>query len=194
MTIDISIFITINIIDSCAIWNVLSSRVLHTAAVNSRCAFDITRYVEYECLHKSRSVVKESDTKIKNVFLRERTKGLFQTHNLSIDDLQEITTYGNTRSLGMGELSSIAFAKKINQAFMSDDQKARKLAEKILGRSKVQTTPHLVGWLVFTNNLNDTDIANLVAEHKANHRPLEKYFKEAYEEALRIKCLTMKSN
>jgi len=50
--------------------------------------------------------------------------------------------------LGIGGLSSIAFSKKINQSFLTDDQNARKIAKEILRDDKIQTTPHIVGWFV----------------------------------------------
>ncbi len=190
MTINVSFFHKVNVVDSCSIWNILSSNTLHVSCVNASCDFVITGYVEYECLYKPRSKVKDADERLKKKLNKEKLKGKFQTHNLSINDLQDITSLEKIQRLGIGELSSIAFAKKINQAFMSDDQKARKLAEKILGTNKVQTTPHLLGWLVFTNELNDSDISIIKNEHKLNERPLEKYFDAAYKEALRVKMLT----
>jgi hypothetical protein len=87
----------------------------------------------------------------------------------------------------MGELSSIAFAKKINQYFLTDDQPARKLAEAILGTDKVQTTPHLIGYLFFHRHFIDEDLETIIQEHKGFKRPLEPYFREAYFEALRIR-------
>jgi len=51
----------------------------------------------------------------------------------------------------------MVFAKKTNQAFMTDDQKARLLGNDYLGSSRVQTTPHLFGWLFYIGRLSDTD-------------------------------------
>ena len=70
------------------------------------------------------------------------------------------------KRLGKGELSSIALAMKTNQAFMTDDQKARKLGKEVIGNDKVQTTPHLLGWLFFEGKLLDVDKEDIVAEHK----------------------------
>ncbi|MDF5724128.1 MAG: XRE family transcriptional regulator, partial [Rhizonema sp. PD37] len=60
-------------------------------------------------------------------------------------------------NLSKGELTSIVFAKKTRQAFLTDDQKARKLASKVMQSDQVQTMPHLLGWLFFVSYLNDND-------------------------------------
>jgi len=53
-----------------------------------------------------------------------------------------------------------------------------------LPRQFVQTTPHLLGWLFFTNFLSDSDLNPIIDEHKKLNRPLEKYFIEMYKRAL----------
>lgn len=54
MAIDPSKFHLINVADTCAVWNVLSSSRLHAAAKEARCEFCITSFVRYECLSKLR--------------------------------------------------------------------------------------------------------------------------------------------
>ena len=75
---------------------------------------------------------------------------------------------------------------KIRQALLTDDQKARKLAAEA-GHQMVQTTPHLLGWLVFIGHLGDEDKRVVVAEHCALDGILEKYFEEEYLLALQYR-------
>ncbi|HWV66724.1 hypothetical protein, partial [Chitinophaga sp.] len=114
----------------------------------------------------------------------------FTNCDITIDDLQEIEILQNRKNLGKGELSSIVFAKKTRQAFLTDDKKARVLAQKVLGNEFVQTTPHLVGFCFYKRYLVDSDFNLLIAEHQASLTSswgdLSRFFKEAYEESLRI--------
>lgn len=93
------------------------------------------------------------------------------------------------KGLCKGELSAIALAQKIGQACLTDDQKARRLAESTLAAGKTQTTTHLVGWLFFERHLTDVDLNVIVVQHEAMERPLAKYFKATYEEACRCRLL-----
>ena len=110
--------------------------------------------------------------------------GKFNSYHLDIEDLQEVALLQKRKNLGNGELASIAFAKKTNQAFLTDDKKARTLAEEIMVRQFVQTTPHLLGWLFFTNFLSDSDLKPIIDENKKHNRPLAEYFTEMYRRAL----------
>jgi len=94
------------------------------------------------------------------------------------------------KRVSKGELSSIAFAKKTRQAFMTDDHGARKLAERSLEMGMVQTTPHLFGWLFFTGKLLDSDKAAIVEQHNEVGRPLERYFEEMYQTALSYRLIS----
>ena len=67
---------------------------------------------------------------------------------------------------------------KTRQAFLTDDQKARKLGEEFMGSPGPQTTPHLVGWLFFHGHLIDQDKADVIEEHESMKRPLSKYFEK----------------
>lgn len=186
MNIDITEFNKINVIDTCAIDNLLSSATLYRAAKSSNCNFCYTKFVEYEMLYKSRKNLNEKSQELQNKLIAETKAKRFECHSLSIDDLQEIEILEQRKRLGGGELSSIAFAKKINQCFMTDDSKARKLGISVLGNKKVQTTPHLIGWLFYIRELIDSDFSIIITEHQAYNRPLSKYFEEAYHESLRI--------
>ncbi len=156
MAIDPSKFRLINVADTCSVWNVLSSPILHSAAKEARCEFCITSFVRYECLNKP----------------RKKTPTAAETELM--------------RRLGKGELSSIAFAMKIGQAIITDDRKARKLAEDS-GHAHIQTTPHLFSWLIFSGRLGDADKETVIAQHKAMDRPLASHLETAYEMALQFR-------
>lgn len=190
MEIDIKIFNKINVIDSCSIWNIMSSNLLLTTSLQNKCYFSITKYVEYECLVKARKSTTEQENALKRKMEKLLSDKAIQSYTLDISDLQQIELLRNRKRLGLGELSSIAFAKRTNQCFFTDDQKARKLAKEILGTDKVQTTPHLYGWLLFNYFLNETDLSQIIDEHNYFKRPLEPYFKEVYNECMRIRLMS----
>jgi len=96
-------------------------------------------------------------------------------------------------NLDKGELASIACAKKMGKAFLTDDQKARKLAAQFIASKMVQTTPHLLGWLLFISYLGDSDLHIIIDEHKKFERPLEKYFLEVYKIVLDYKLKALGS-
>jgi hypothetical protein len=184
MAINPSRFDSANVVDTCAVWNVLSSRRLYNSALSARCHFVITAYVQYECLHKQRTVNKANDNELQTRLRTEQAKGQFSAYASDIEDLQRIALLQSRKRLGNGEISSIAFAMKHHQALLTDDQKARKLATEA-GHTAVQTTPHLFGWLVFTGVLGDDDKNVVIAEHRALGGILQQYFEEAYLLALK---------
>lgn len=189
MNIDITKFNKFNVIDTCSIENILSSETLYNAVKSEGCKFCYTKFVEYEMLYKPRKA-QTNEGKLSQEKLKKETENkIFECHSLSIEDLQEIEILEQRKKLGRGELSSIAFAKKINQSFMTDDRKARLLGIDVLGKDKVQTTPHLVGFLFYTRVLIDADISAIVQEHLNSGRQLGDVYKEAYHECLRIRCM-----
>jgi predicted nucleic acid-binding protein len=194
MTIDITTCIKINIADSCAVSNLLSSLLLFSRLDNNNFHFSMTKYVEYECLHKERTSISTNDTEFRKRLIRHQKNSKFTSHNITIEDLQDELILKYSKQLGIGELSSIAFSKKINQPFLTDDQKARKIARAILGDGKVQTTPQIVGWLFYEGLFSDVDLDTLIAEHNTFQRPLEKFFREVYHEAYRIKSMHRKAD
>src|SRR5450830_1779393 len=141
MAIDPSKFHLVNVGDTCSVWNVLSSRQLYAAAKEAKCEFCITEFVQYECLVKPRTAPTAADLELRDRLEREQTKGCFKAHSCSIADLQAIVDLESRKRLGKGELSSIAFAMRIQQAVITDDQKARKLATNAR-HALTQTTPH----------------------------------------------------
>lgn len=180
-----------NVIDSCSVWNILLSPTIYQASIAAKCYYSVTNYVKYECIVKRRD--SQRDTNAINMLQREISKNRFTACDISIDDLQEMEILENRKRLGKGELSSIVFAKKTKLAFMTDDRKARKLGNDVLGKEYVQTTPHLVGFCFYERHLLDGDFSKLIEEHKASLRgswgDLSSYFKEVYEESHRIRLI-----
>lgn len=186
-----ALFHRYNVLDSCSIWNVLSSNILFRSALsaNPTCHFSCTEFVHYECLIRKRKSETDSERELRQRLVSERRRGeQFQSYNLSIEDLQDVKILENRKRLSLGELSSIVFAKKTQQAFMTDDKNARNLAETYLDSRMVQTTPHLFGWLIYLNVLVDSDKDKIIEEHSlfrtTSWGNLSKYFEEMYKRAL----------
>ena len=186
MAIDPSKFHLVNVADTCSVWNVLSSPRLHAAAKEAKCEFCITSFVRYECLTKPRKSPTAAETELMRRLGHEQSRGGFATHSCDIGDLQAIKILESRKRLGKGELSSIAFAMKIGQAVITDDRKARKLAEDS-GHPLAQTTPHLFSWLIFKGRLGDSDKATVIEQHRSMDRPLAPHFETAYEMALQCR-------
>jgi len=187
MAIDPSTFHLVNVADTCSVWNVLSSVRLHAAAKEACCEFCITGFVRYECLTKQRKgIPTDAETELMRRLIQEQGRGGFAAHSCDIGDLQAIRILESRKRLGKGELSSIAFAMKIGQAVITDDKKARKLAEDS-GHVLTQTTPHLFSWLIFNGRLGDADKSTVIAQHEAMERPLAPHFETAYEMALQCR-------
>jgi hypothetical protein len=186
MAINPSSFHRINVVDSCSVWNILSSKLLYAATKDSKCDFCVTSFVHYECLVKARKSILPCEQELMDRLSAEQTKGAFQKHSCDIGDLQEIALLENRQRLGKGELSSIAFAMKIRQAFLTDDKKARRLS-KDSGNRLTQTTPHLLSWLRFTSRLGDSDVTVVIDQHMEMGRPLAPHFETAHRMAL--ECL-----
>ena len=186
MAIDPSKFHLINVADTWSVWNVLSSARLHAAAKEAHCEFCITSFVRYECLTKPRRTSSPAETELMRRLTQEQTRGGFAAHSCDIGDLQAIKLLESRKKLGKGELSSIAFAMKIGQAIITDDMKARKLAENS-GHALAQTTSHLFSWLIFKGRLGDSDKATVITQHQSMERPLTPHFEKAYEMALQCR-------
>lgn len=186
MAIDPAKFQLKNVVDTCAVWNILSSSKLYAAANEASCDFCLTDFVRYECVAKRRSAEKPSDRELRRRFEKERLGGKFKSYASTIDDLQKVAQLEDRRRLGKGELSSLAFAMKIGQAFMTDDQKARKLATEA-GHPWTQTTPHLFSWLIFSGKLVDSDKSDVIKQHTDMGQILAPHFEIAYDLALAAK-------
>lgn len=193
MALDVSTFHAILVTDTCAVWNVLSARTLHRAATTAGCCFSLTEFGLYECLVKPRKKADEGDEELKQRLRTARASGQFQAYSLDVEDLQDVEVLERRRRLSKGELAAIAFAKKTRQAFLTDDQGARKLAASFMNPMLVQTTPHLAGWLFFRGHLGDSDIDDIVGEHERLGRPLARFLRETYVEAMRCRLLVRAS-
>src|SRR5262245_60758971 len=97
--------------DSCSVQNILSSDTLHADCLGHEFHFAMTKYCLYECLDKPRKVNKQGDVTIRARLREARSKGYFQAHELSVEDLQEAAVLRLRRRVGAGELSTIALAK-----------------------------------------------------------------------------------
>jgi len=191
MSFDVRMFYPYNIIDSCAIQNVLSSLTLYSASLQAKCEFICTGFVHYECVVKKRNNQSKEDMEIQKRFARALNAGEIKLYHLDIEDLQDIHVLENRKKLGMGELSSIAAANKYRQVFMTDDLKARKLGLAIMGPGKVQTTPQLFGWLIYGSFLLDADKDRVIAEHETLEKriPLSSFFEQLYLKALEARFI-----
>lgn len=187
ISVNIKEFYRYNIIDSCSISNLLSSRKFYMAAINSGCEFHCTSFIIYECLYKNPKTERATLLEFRGRLNEAISKGNFKKHDISVEDLQEIEVLQKRKRLSKGELSAMVFAKKTGQAFMTDDQKARVLASEYIGCSKVQTTPHLFGWLFYTGILIDGDKAIILEEHVKMERPLAEYLEKMYRDALQLR-------
>jgi len=180
MRIDITSFNQYNVIDTCSIWNILSSITLEQKAYESGCNFCCTQFVRYECLFKKRQKEMEYDIELKNRLRRRINDGKFPEYPISIEDLQDSNLLSNRKKLSKGEISSMVFAKKTRQAFLTDDQGARHLAEGFIGLENTQTIPHLFGWLTYNGNVLDSEKEMIIKQHKEMNGTLEKYLAEVY--------------
>ncbi|MEH1869449.1 MAG: hypothetical protein V7K69_31240 [Nostoc sp.] len=191
MGIDPSNFHKYNVIDTCAIWNILSSKLLYITANNAGCLFCCTYFVYYECLYKPRKNPKQAEIELQNRFRQEYENGKFKYYHLTIEDLQDVEVLQVRKKKDKGELASIVFAKKTRQAFITDDRGARIEAAKSMDSKMVQTTPHLLAWLIFINYLSDSDLQSIIREHKKSDRPLEKHFLDAYKIVLEYRLIAL---
>jgi hypothetical protein len=186
MAIDPSKFHPIDVADTCSVWNLLSSRLLYATAREARCDFCVTAFVCYECLIKPRKGINAAEQELMDRLRAEQRRGAFQRHSCDIEDLQSIKMLESRKRLGKGELSSLAFAMKIGHAFITDDRKAKGLAESV-GHALTQTTPHLLSWLIFTGRLGEPDKAVVIVQHLEAERPLAPHLERAYEIALQCR-------
>jgi hypothetical protein len=180
-------FNKVSMADTCSVWNVLSSNRLYHGAISAGCIFCCTGFVNYECLLKPRKKAHSPDLELQRRLTAARNGGKFQLFNLEIEDLQEVEILEKRKKLGKGELSSIAFAKRTHQAFLTDDKNALKLALEVLPTGRVQTTPDLFCWLVFEQFLGDSDKQVVISEHESLERPLREQLEESYSIALQYR-------
>jgi len=173
MAIDPSRFVTSNVVDTCAVWNLLRSLCLYAASLSAGCNFVITSYVEYECLRKPRTRFRPSDVELILRLKEAQATSQFTKFSCDLSDLESLLE--QRRRLGRGELSSIAFGMKFQQSVLTDDQKARRFADEA-GHKAVQTTPHLFSWLIYSRQLADSDKDTVISQHRELDGILAKHF------------------
>lgn len=189
MSFDPAHFTQASVVDTCAIWNMLSSQRLNQAAIQARLYFCITPVVLYECLHKPRSTISAEQQELKARLLRERSAGRFPIQECSLEDLLTISAKAPGK-LGSGELSCIAATYRIRSiAFMTDERLARRFAQTTLGL-RVETTPRLYGFLHFHQHLGGSDHDHVINEHERfEPRPLTAFFNQTFDEAMRCRLM-----
>jgi hypothetical protein len=190
--VDPSKFVRLNVADTCSIWNVLASRILYSAARAAQVSLCVTHFVRYECLNKPGQIRPER-SELQRRLQREIDLGGVTCCNIDLEDLQDIEVLQARGRISKGELSSMVFARKTQQAFMTDDRKAAKLADEILPSHRVQSTPHLFAWLYFAGGLQDSDKGAIAADLLALGRNLQPHLDAAYNEALRCRLASQAS-
>ncbi len=189
MALDPTRFSPMSVADTCSVWNMLSSRKLYQAAIDAKLHFCITGMVLYECLQKPRSFTSPERTEMMRRLERAQRNGGFPTESCSLDDLADMSRVA-PKGLGSGELSCIAVAYRVRSiAFMTDEKQARHVASTKFGLN-VETTPRLYAWLHYRQHLGDGDHEDVIREHEMyESRPLTRFFREAYEEAMRCRLM-----
>lgn len=178
---DVSKFEKGNVIDTCSLWNLLSSRVLESAADQAGIRLCSTEFVRYECLHRPGQRRPEREELQKRLRKRFEKRGI-DWYPIDIEDLQDVEVLRNRKRVSLGELSVIVFARKTGQAVLTDDSRAQKLARQEMAAAFVQSTPHLFGWLYFRCFVGDADKDQVVADLASlqrSVRDLDEYHREA---------------
>jgi hypothetical protein len=189
MSFDPAHFSRASVVDTCAVWNMLSSQRLNQAAIQAKLDFCITPVVLYECLKKPRPSNTEEQEQIMTRLRRERAAGRFPIQECSLEDLVAISAKAPGK-LGSGELSCIATAYRIRSiAVMTDEKLARRYAQDTLGLH-VETTPRLYGYLHYHLHLGEADHDHVIAEHERfERRPLTAFFKQTFDDAMRCRLM-----
>ena len=189
MSFDPAHFARASVVDTCAVWNMLSSQRLNQAAINSKLHFCITPVVLYECLQKPRPNITEEQQQLMTRLRNERAAGRFPIQECSLEDLLAVSAKAPGR-LGSGELSCIATAYRIRSiSVMTDEKLARRYAQDTLGLS-VETTPRLYGYLHYHLHLGGSDHDHVIAEHERfERRPLTAFLNQTFDHAMRCRLM-----
>lgn len=189
MGVDVRQFEPVSSVDTCAVWNILSSRTLSLAAARRNRNFVLVDYVRYECLDRPRSAASTVDLALMELLRGKLRRGEIGSVALSVDDLREVLRIESIRRLGRGEIAAMALARKMRVGFLTDDRAALRLAREAIPSTAAQTTPQLVGWLVFVGELGDSEVVVLIDEHDRamGRSSLARYFQQTYETALQFR-------
>lgn len=193
ITVDVRAFALVSAIDTCSIWNLLSSPCLLGAALRKKRSFVVASYIRYEALEKPRTRPTSADLALHDEFRRRLAKkqGFFEVP-MTVSELQAIANLPDVCKLGRGEIAALALARKLRSAILSEDSGARRVA-RMIGVDPVQTTPHLLGWLLYEGELTDGDVSTVISEHEAHigvgRGRLTVYLQRIYQEACRCRLL-----
>lgn len=163
----ITSFPMVSTVDCCSVWNIICSQTLALAAKLHGHHFILADYVRYECLVKPRSAITPLGAALREKLQGELSSGkFFSVAAVSVEDLREVAAHvGQTKAFHQGEFAALALANKLGNGFITDDQRARSVGERVLGVSRVRTTPHLVGWLVYIGRLTDSDVPQVISDN-----------------------------
>jgi hypothetical protein len=190
---DVSRFQLLNVGDTCSLWNLLASRLLYATARAAGIRLCCTNFVIYECLYKKgqyRPDRLELQKRLKN----KLQDGSITAYPIDLEDLQQVEVLRNRKRLSVGELSVLVFAAKTQQAILTDDKGAQKLARTHLPAEAIQSTPHLVAWLYSGSLLGDGDVAQVKAELAVLSRNLDPHFENFYLEAQRCRVIAAQAS
>lgn len=182
-------FPQVSTIDTCSVWNILCSPTLSAAVSGQGRHFVLAEYVRYECLAKRRTNPTEADAALCEKLKAELANSThFSVHPLGVDDLRDlVASVGSPKRFDLGEVAALALARKLGNGFLTDDRAARRVGESALGESRVRTTPHLVGWLVYRGQLGDGDIPTIVADNKTCRGFLGPFIEACYRHAMGLR-------
>lgn len=185
---DVSKFRLLNVGDTCSLWNLLASPLLNVTAHSAGIRVCCTNFVIYVCLHK-RSRHWPERVELQRRLRSKLADGSITAHPIELEDLQQVEVLRNRKKLSIGELSVLVFAGKTQQAMLTDDKGAQKLALTHLAADAIQSTPHLVAWLYFNSLLADADVAQVKEELTGLVRNLDPHFDNFYREAQQCRAV-----
>ena len=180
-------FMRVNVTDTCAIWHVVGSVTLFKAARESGLSFIITNTVYYECFVKYKSTAPSPEHEELRVRLRENIhRGDVSRIELTIDDLQELIgvarRLGFDKRLGCGEMASVALARHLRQAVLTDNKRDFGAIKELVD-GRLQTTPRLLGWLCLDGGLTDGEVKDVIEQHRASGGQMAEVYERAHYEA-----------
>ena len=97
MSFDPARFAIASVVDTCSVWNMLSSLRLNQAAIQAKLHFCITPVVLYECLYKPRPNITPEQKELMDRLVSNRAKGRFPVQECSLDDLLTISERARLR-------------------------------------------------------------------------------------------------
>jgi hypothetical protein len=189
---DVSTFVLLNVADTCSLWNLIASRLLYTTSRAAGVRLCCTNFVIYECLHK-RSQHRPERIELQQRLKSKLAEGVITAHPIDLEDLQTVEVLRNRKKVSIGELSVLVFASKTQQAILTDDGGAQKLARTHMQSHAIQSTPHLFAWLYFRSFLGDSDIDQVKSDLASLSRSLSPHLETFYHEAQRCRAVSIQA-